>query len=134
MNGRTRLLAVSYSILALAAGARSVTQISTRMDDAPLAYGLSAVAAAVYLLITVALRRPTSRWRQVVRTACAAELAAVLAVGTATIARPGAFADETVWSHYGAGYAFLPLVLPVFTLTLLARNPWNLHDEYGDAT
>lgn len=122
MTGPTRLLAVSYSILALAAGARSITQIATRLDDAPLAYGLSAVAASVYLLIAVGLRQPTSRWRQVVRAACAAELVWVLLVGTATIARPGAFADETVWSHYGAGYAFLPLALPVLTLALLART------------
>jgi len=122
MTGPTRLLAVSYSILALAAGARSITQIATRLDDAPLAYGLSAVAACVYLLIAVGLRQPTSRWRQVVRAACAAELVWVLLVGTATIARPGAFADETVWSHYGAGYGFLPLALPVLTLALLART------------
>lgn len=122
MTGPTRLLAVSYSILALAAGARSITQIATRLDDTPLAYGLSAVAASVYLLIAVGLRQPTSRWRQVVRAACAAELVWVLLVGTATIARPGAFAGETVWSHYGAGYAFLPLALPVLTLALLART------------
>jgi len=80
------------------------------------------VAACVYLLIAVGLRQPTSRWRQVVRAACAAELVWVLLVGTATIARPGAFADETVWSHYGAGYGFLPLALPVLTLALLART------------
>lgn len=122
MTGPTRILTVAYSILALAAGARSITQIATRLHDAPLAYGLSAVAAAVYLLIAVGLRRPTRRWRQIVLLACAAELACVLAVGTATIVRPGAFADETVWSHYGAGYACLPLALPILTLALLARH------------
>jgi peptidoglycan/LPS O-acetylase OafA/YrhL len=126
MTGPTRMVAVAYSILALAAGARSITQITTRLHDAPLAYGLSAVAAAVYLLIAVALRRPTRRSRQVVLAACAAEFAWVLVVGTATITRPDAFADETVWSHYGAGYAFVPVALPVLTLALLARNRLQL--------
>jgi len=110
--GSVRALAATYSLLALAGGGRSLTQITTRLSEAALAYGLSAVAAATYLLIAVALRQPSRRWREILVVACSAELAGVLAVGSATLLRPHAFADQTVWSHYGEGYAYLPLVLP----------------------
>jgi hypothetical protein len=92
------VLAATYSILALAAGARSLTQIATRLSEAALAYGLSAVAAATYLVIAIALRQPSRRRRQILVVACSAELAGVLAVGTATLMRPRAFADQTVCS------------------------------------
>ena len=29
---------------------------------------------------------------------------------------PDAFPDKTVWSHFGQGYGFVPLVLPVLGL------------------
>jgi hypothetical protein len=122
MTGPGGLLAVTYSLLALAAGARSLTQVATRLHEAPLAYGLSAVAAAIYLLIAVALRQPSRRWRRFVLFACSAELAGVLAVGSATLVRSSAFADQTVWSHYGEGYGYLPLALPVLTLVWLAHK------------
>ena len=31
----------------------------------------------------------------------------------------GAFPDKTVWSHFGSGYGFVPLVLPVLGLLWL---------------
>jgi hypothetical protein len=41
-------------------------------------------------------------------------------------ARPGlgavAWPDQTVWSGYGAGYGFAPLVLPVVALVVLRRQ------------
>ena len=92
------------------------------MSEAPLAYGLSGVAVAAYLLIAVALRQRSRRWRQILWLACSAELAGVLGVGSATLMRPGAFADQTVWSHYGEGYGYLPLALPMLTLALLAHD------------
>jgi len=125
MTGPIRVFAVAYGILALAAGARSITQIATRLHEAPLAYALSAVAAGLYLVIAIALRRHTRRWRQILLVGCSLELAWVLAVGTATIAQPHAFADATVWSHYGAGYAFLPLLLPILTLVWLVRGRYR---------
>jgi hypothetical protein len=50
------------------------------------------------------------------------ELAGVLIVGTASVVEPGAFPDETVWSHYGEGYLFIPLVLPLVGLYWLRRG------------
>ena len=52
------------------------------------------------------------------------ELAGVVGVGLWTVLDPGLFADETVWSRFGAGYGFVPLVLPVVGLAwLLAHRP-----------
>jgi hypothetical protein len=45
----------------------------------------------------------------------------VLAVGTWSLADPATFPDATVWSGYGSGYGFVPLVLPVFGLLWLRR-------------
>ncbi|MDP9436918.1 MAG: hypothetical protein M3P93_17740 [Actinomycetota bacterium] len=117
-SGPGRLLVAVYATFAVAAGARAGVQLATRYAEAPVAYSLSAVAAAVYLLATVALLRDARR------TALAAvlfELAGVLVVGTLSLADPRAFPDQTVWSGYGAGYGFVPLVLPVLGLLWLRR-------------
>ena len=45
----------------------------------------------------------------------------MLAVGTWSLADPATFPDATVWSSYGSGYGFVPLVLPVFGLLWLRR-------------
>jgi hypothetical protein len=37
-------------------------------------------------------------------------------------ARRGALPDETVWSSFGAGYGYVPLVLPVLGLLWLRRT------------
>jgi hypothetical protein len=45
----------------------------------------------------------------------------VLTVGTWSLADLATFPDATVWSSYGSGYGFVPLVLPVFGLLWLRR-------------
>ena len=115
-HGPPRLLGAAYILFAIAAGARSSYQLATRFEDAPLAYLLSALAAAVYVVAAVALR---SDRRALLAGAASLELAGVLVVGTLTIADPGAFPDETVWSRFGQGYGYLPLVLPVAALAWL---------------
>ena len=121
-TGRQVLVAV-YAVFALAAGARSVVQLLTKGDQAPLAYSLSLVAAGVYLVATLALRRPTAQAHRVAFAACAFELVGVLTVGTLTVLDPGLFPDQTVWSAYGAGYGYVPLVLPIAGLWWLRRHP-----------
>ena len=117
--GPGRVLVALYGIFALAAGARAAVQLSTRFGEAPLAYLLSAVAAAVYLVATVGLVRGGRSGRRVALVAITVELVGVLVVGTLSLADPAAFPDETVWSAYGRGYFFVPLVLPVLGLLLL---------------
>ncbi len=121
-TGPGRLLVAVYAIFALAAGARAAVQIATRYSEAPLAYVLSALAAAVYVLATVALARGGRTSFRVAVAACSTELAGVLIVGTLSIADSAAFPDETVWSGYGRGYGFVPLVLPVVGLLWLRRT------------
>ncbi|MFB4197795.1 hypothetical protein [Streptomyces carpaticus] len=121
-DGPGRLLVMLYGVFTVGAASRSLYQLSTRFDEAPLAYTLSAVAALVYAFITVALVRGGEGARRIALGCCAAELAGVLAVGTWTLVDPSAFPDATVWSDYGRGYLFLPLVLPVTGLLWLRRS------------
>jgi hypothetical protein len=115
LNGPGVVLVVVYGVLALAATGRSVLQITTAFDEAPLAYSLSALAAAVYILATWCLARG-GRWVRVGVVACAFELLGVIVVGAASFLVPEAFPDRTVWSQCGRGYGFVPLVLPVLGL------------------
>lgn len=121
-TGPGRVLVTVYGLFALAASARAGVQITTRLDEAPLAYLLSALAAAVYVLATVGLALPGGRSRRLALVACTVELVGVLVVGTASVFAPSAFPDETVWSGYGRGYGFVPLVLPVLGLLWLRRT------------
>lgn len=117
-TGPGQVLLAVYAIFALAAGARSGVQIATRFAEAPLAYVLSAVAAVIYLSATVLLRLAlTGRAvRRPLAVLSGVELLGVLAVGTASVLAPAAFPDATVWSTYGAGYGFVPAVLPILVL------------------
>jgi hypothetical protein len=117
-----QLLVAAYTVLAIAAGARALVQISTRLSAAPLPYLLSGVSAVVYLVAAVALRRPGRRGRRVAATALVLELVGVLVVGTVSVLDAGDFPDQTVWSTYGVGYGFLPLFLPVAGLVWLRRS------------
>ena len=118
-GGPGRVLVAVYAVFALAAGARAAVQLSTRFAEAPVAYLLSALAAVVYVVATVALAR---RGRRVALVAISVELVGVLVVGTLSLVDRAAFPDETVWSAYGRGYLFIPLVLPVVGLLYLRRT------------
>lgn len=115
-GGPGRVLVAVYAVFALAASARAGLQLLTRFDEAPVAYLLSAVAAAVYVIATVALLRDV---RRIALSAVAFELAGVLVVGTWSLLDAQRFPDQTVWSSFGVGYAFVPLVLPVLGLAWL---------------
>jgi cytochrome bd-type quinol oxidase subunit 2 len=123
--GAGRVLIAVYGLFALAAGARAGVQIATKFADAPVAYLLSAFAAAVYLVATVALARGgRTGWRTAL-VCCTVELLGVLAVGTASLLLPEEFPDATVWSDYGRGYGFVPLVLPLLGLYWLRRTSYR---------
>ena len=113
------MLVAIYALFALAATARAAVQIATKFSDAPVAYLLSAFAGLVYVVATVTLAVGSPAARRIAVLSCSIELAGVLAVGTWSIADPASFPDATVWSKYGSGYGFVPLVLPVFGLLWL---------------
>ena len=120
-TGPGRLLIAVYALFALAASARAGVQIATKFGHAPVAYSLSAFAGVVYILATVTLAVGTPAARRIAVLSCSVELAGVLVVGTWSVADPATFPDATVWSGYGSGYGFVPLVLPVFGLLWLRR-------------
>jgi uncharacterized membrane protein len=120
-TGRQALVAV-YAVFAIAAGSRSAVQLATKGDEAPLAYTLSLVAALVYLVATLALRRTSARAHRIALTAVLIELVGVLVVGTLTVVDGELFPDQTVWSTYGIGYVFVPLLLPLAGLWWLLRH------------
>jgi hypothetical protein len=129
-------LLLGYGILAVASTARSSEQLLTKASEAPVAYGLPAVSAVIYLVAWQALRLAPrhARAAAVARAACSVELVGVLLVGLASLVLPSAFAHPTVWSGFGVGYAFAPLVLPAAALWWLPRGGPALTAAGADAS
>lgn len=125
-KGGARLLVVVYAIFAIAATSRSAVQLTTRFDEAPLAYLLSAIAALVYIVATIALSRGDRTSRLVAQAALIFELSGVLIVGAVSLLLPDAFPRATVWSTFGSGYLFIPLALPIIGLWWLRKSSSNL--------
>lgn len=121
-SGPGRILVAVYAVFALSATARAAVQLATKFDEAPLAYLLSALAGLVYIVATITLARGTRGSRRLATIAIIVELVGVLTVGTLSIFDAEAFPRATVWSTYGIGYGFVPLVLPVLGLLWLAKT------------
>ncbi|MFD7611106.1 hypothetical protein [Streptomyces sp. NPDC059828] len=113
VHGPGLLVVWLYGVMSVGAVSRSLYQIATEYEHAPLAYSLSAMAAVVYAFITYTLVRGGETARRAALVSCAAELVGVLTVGTWTLADPAAFPDATVWTDYGMGYLFIPVLLPI---------------------
>lgn len=123
MTGIGRVLVIVYAVMALAATGRSFVQIVRRFDEAPLAYTLSAVAALVYILATLALMLAGRRgWYALAWVAIVFELVGVIVVGSLSLLAPELFQHDSVWSVFGRGYLFIPLVLPLFGLWWLRTH------------
>jgi hypothetical protein len=121
-TGLGRVLLLVYGIFAVSASARAGVQIATKFSEAPLAFLLSAFAALVYIAATVGLAIGGTRGRRIALVSCSIELVGVLVVGTLSIFDKEAFPDATVWSGYGSGYGYVPLVLPLIGLWWLWHN------------
>src|SRR5690349_5494440 len=115
-SGPGRILITVYGVFAVAATSRAAVQIAIQFHKAPVAYLLSAFAAVVYIVATVTLARSGRLSHRIAVTSCSIELAGVLLVGTYSLLDRAAFPDATVWSGYGEGYGFVPLILPVLGL------------------
>lgn len=118
-SGPGRILVFVYGVFAVAATGRSLVQLGVDAGRAPLAYGLSLFAAVIYLVATTCLLLGGRRAWTVAVVACAIELIGVLTIGTLSYVDTELFPDKTVWSHFGQGYGFLPLVLPFLGLAWL---------------
>ncbi len=120
-NGPGRVIVALYAVMALAATGRSSVQIAEYFGRAPFAYVMTAVAAVVYLVATVAIVKGGPTAARVAFVSASVELVGVLVIGTLSYLVPSWFPDSTVWSHYGQGYGYVPLVLPVLGLWWLRR-------------
>ena len=117
--GNARALVILYVVLAIAATGRSGYQLVTKFDQAPVAYSLSAAAAIVYIVATIAIARGD---RVLAIGAMLFELVGVVGVGALTLVTPELFPNDTVWSGFGSGYLYIPLVLPIVGLWWLRKR------------
>jgi hypothetical protein len=118
-RGFGRVLVFVYGVFAFAATGRSTLQLATEASDAPVPYALSAFAAVVYIVATIAIA--TNR-RRLALVTVGIEMVGVLTVGLTSVLLPKDYPDATVWSDFGGGYGFIPLVLPVVGLWWLLRQ------------
>lgn len=121
-TGPGRVLIAVYGIFALSATARAAVQIVGRFSEAPVPYALSGLAGLVYILATIGLAGRGPGARRLAWGAVGFELAGVLVVGLLSVFDTGDFPDDTVWSYFGRGYGFIPLVLPLVGLWWLRRT------------
>lgn len=121
-RGWGRAIIAVYAIFAISSFARAGVQLVRDAHEAPVAYWLSALAALIYVLATVALAHNGRRMRRVAWGAVVVELLGVLVVGGLSLLEPELFPRATVWSAFGRGYGFVPLVLPVLGIVWLWRS------------
>lgn len=120
--GAGRLLIVFYAVFAVSATARALFQIITKFEQAPLAYSLSLLSAVVYIVATFSLAKQGKAWSSIALFSVYFELVGVLAVGALSFISPELFAHPSVWSGFGSGYGYIPLVLPILGLVWIYRS------------
>ncbi len=127
-------LGVAYTVLAIAALARSGYQLATGVASgrATVAVVLSGLSGVVYLCAAIGLRRGTPGSLRLSRWCLVLELTGVLLVSGAELI-VGGFGRSTVWSGLGIGYGFAPLVLPTLGLWLLCGQRARGADHTAEA-
>lgn len=114
------VLGISYPVLALSTGVRSLYQLFFKegvTDFLPPA--LSALAALCYLSATVGFfNRRRWAWKLSL-SSLAFETVCALVVGVLSYLIPDVI-GRTVWRHFGEDYGFFPLIQPIIGLVWLA--------------
>jgi hypothetical protein len=117
-----------YGLWSFSALGRSSYEYFFKQTDNLVPAHLSTFVGALYILIIVGLRRRSPRWWWITLLLLIVELAGVLIVGTIDVVwRP--FPYATVWSNYGIGYFFMPLLLPFAGLAWMLRR--ETRSAYG---
>lgn len=128
-SGFGRLLVVIYAVFSLSATARALYQVARKFDEAPLSITLSAVSAVIYIVATIALaKKGASAWKLSLA-AVSIEMAGVVLIGIFSYIRPELFPLASVWSHFGSGYGYVPLILPMIGLWWLSRTRPSVTDN-----
>mgnify|MGYP007030373856 CR=1 FL=1 len=120
--GVGRLLILVYGVFAVSSTARAGFQVFTKFEEAPVSYSLSLMSALVYIIATISLASSGPTWRTIALSSVIFELAGVLAVGVISLLAPELFVHASIWSGFGSGYGYLPLVLPVLGLIWLRSS------------
>ena len=118
-TGPRRILIALYLVFAVAATARGIVQIATKYAEAPLAYTLSLFSGVVYIAAAVGLITDRRWSRPLAWAAVGTEMVGVVVIGLLSILDSTAFPHDTVWSRFGAGYGYVPIILPVLGLMWL---------------
>jgi hypothetical protein len=133
-RGVGAVLIFVYAILAIGATSRAVYQIAAFYAAYPAArlpITLSALSGIIYVVATVALIIPGRAWYRVAWVTISFELTGVIVIGTLSYIFPAVFvgpaslqdvAHGTVWSGFGQGYLYIPVVLPILGMIWLARS------------
>jgi cytochrome bd-type quinol oxidase subunit 2 len=120
--GVGRLLILVYAVFAISSTARASFQVITKFEEAPVSYSLSLLSAVVYLLATVSLAKSGPTWKTIALASVIFELIGVLTVGVISLLVPELFVEASIWSGFGSGYGYLPLVLPVLGLLWIRKT------------
>lgn len=117
------VLGISYPVLAISTGARALYQLLLKEGVTNyLGPSLTAMAALLYLVAAIGFaKRRRWAWKLSVG-ALGLETALTIIVGTLSFLIPDVIGN-TAWRHFGADYAFFPLVQPLLGLV------WLLHPE-----
>jgi len=118
--GIGRLLIAVYAVFAISSSARAIYQLATKFSDAPAAYLLSALAAVIYIVATIALARKSLN--KLALFTIVFELVGVVTVGILSFTHPQLFAHPSVWSKFGQGYGYVPFLLPILGLLWLRKQ------------
>ena len=120
--GVGRLLILVYAVFAISSTARASFQVITKFEEAPVSYSLSLLSAVVYLLATVSLAKSGPTWKTIALASVIFELIGVLTIGAISLLVPELFVEASIWSGFGSGYGYLPLVLPILGLLWIRKT------------
>ena len=120
--GVGRLLILVYAVFAISSTARASFQMITKFEEAPVSYSLSLLSALVYLLATVSLAKSGPTWKTIALASVIFELIGVLTIGVVSLLAPELFVEASIWSGFGSGYGYLPLVLPILGLLWIRKT------------
>ena len=120
--GVGRLLILVYAVFAISSTARASFQMITKFEEAPVSYSLSLLSALVYLLATVSLAKSGPDWKTIALASVIFELIGVLTIGVISLLVPELFVEASIWSGFGSGYGYLPLLLPILGLLWIRKT------------
>lgn len=115
-NGFGRLLIVLYGIMALAASARAIYQLSSGETESYAASWMSLAAGLIYLVATISLAKASRRARVFAWISITLEAFGVTVVGILSLTHVSWLNEASVWSYFGRDYGYIPLVLPFIGL------------------